>query len=176
MNGLIPEQKQFNTDLLIRFSAFLYTTLIQRVVIVEEKQKQMPQNTSLQDNVNSKISSAIETVWANFFGPLPPPKKMLIEIFGTFPHKPGRVTIWKVLIRISVVQFWIIALKYFQPPVIRRDLEPFQTRPSIGEWNNRWYKAINTPNTNNNRSYKSYERDPVPFQMQSVIGKRTNRW
>jgi len=59
MNGLIPEQKQFNTDLLIRFSAFLYTTLIQCVVIVEKKQKQMPQNTSLQENVNSKISSAI---------------------------------------------------------------------------------------------------------------------
>ena len=60
--------------------------------------------------------------------------------------------------------------------MIRRDLEPFQTWPAIGEWNNRWYKAINTPNTNNNRSYRSYERDPVPFQMQSVIGKRTNRW
>ena len=78
MNGLIPEQKQFNTDLLIRFSAFLHTTLIQCVVIVEKKQKQMPQNTSLQDNVNSKISSAIWNCLSKLFRSPPPQKKMLI--------------------------------------------------------------------------------------------------
>ena len=90
MNGLIPEQKQFNTDLLIRFSAFLYTTLIQRVVIVEKKQKQMPQNTSLQDNVNSKISSAIwETVWANFFSPLHPKKENAHRNFWHFSTLAG---------------------------------------------------------------------------------------